>query len=130
MAAVTSTQHQSGDLMSRALREALYAGVIAFGLFVLLVGLKTDQNIRNELILVQRWGLLAIVVLLVAVGRFLMVAYVRPELDRRKAAKGSVAAVETAPGFVRRNINGIGILLLFIYPVLMVLMFGFHGSLK
>ena len=48
--------------LARALREALYAGVIAFGLFVLFIGLKTDQNIRNELVLVQRWGLLAIVV--------------------------------------------------------------------
>ena len=44
------------------LREAGYAALISFGLFVLLIGLKTDQNIRNELILVPRWGLLAIVV--------------------------------------------------------------------
>ena len=38
--------------------------LIALGLFVLLIGLKTDQNIHNELVLVQRWGLLAALVLL------------------------------------------------------------------
>ncbi len=48
--------------VQRAFREALYAGAISLGLFVLFIGLKTDQNIRNELILVPRWGLLAIVV--------------------------------------------------------------------
>ncbi len=48
--------------IQKALRDAFYAGLIALGLFVLLIGFKTDQNIRNELILLQRWGLLAIVV--------------------------------------------------------------------
>lgn len=34
--------------VQRALREALYAGAISFGLFVLFIGLKTDQNISND----------------------------------------------------------------------------------
>ena len=50
---------------------------LAFGLFVLLIGLKTDQNIHNELILVQRWGLLAI---------FVALAHGRPLPDRRLPA--------------------------------------------
>ena len=84
MASNPASAAGTGDLMSRALREAFYAGIIAFGLFVLLIGLKTDQNIRNELILVQRWGLLAIVVGLVMVVRFAMVAYIRPFMERQK----------------------------------------------
>ena len=86
MASNPASAAGNGDLMARALREAFYAGIIAFGLFVLLIGLKTDQNIRNELILVQRWGLLAVVVGLVMIVRFAMVAYIRPFMERQKIA--------------------------------------------
>jgi branched-chain amino acid transport system permease protein len=86
MAVVTSPDRASESLVARATREALYAGAIAFGLFVLLVGLKTDQNIRNELILVPRWILLAVIVLLVMAFRFAMVAYIRPAMATRKAS--------------------------------------------
>ncbi|MER8485259.1 high-affinity branched-chain amino acid ABC transporter permease LivM [Mesorhizobium sp. M1322] len=70
--------------MQRATREALYAGAIALGLFVLFIGLRTDQNISNELILVQRWWLLAVVVVLTMAGRFLYVAYGQPFLANQK----------------------------------------------
>ncbi|MER8386903.1 high-affinity branched-chain amino acid ABC transporter permease LivM [Mesorhizobium sp. M0166] len=70
--------------VQRAFREALYAGAIALGLFVLFIGLKTDQNISNELILVQRWGLLAGVVIATMAGRFLYVAYGQPFLANQK----------------------------------------------
>jgi branched-chain amino acid transport system permease protein len=86
MAAVTTAAPAEEAIISRALREALYAGVVALGLFVLLIGLKTDQNIRNELILVPRWGLLAIVVGLVMVVRFAFVAFAQPFLANQKVA--------------------------------------------
>jgi branched-chain amino acid transport system permease protein len=76
----------SSNIIANAVREALYAGLITFGLFVLLVGLRTDQNIRNELIIVQRWGLLAIIVGIAAVGRFAYVAYGQPFLANQKIA--------------------------------------------
>jgi len=116
--------------VQRAFREALYAGAIALGLFVLFIGLKTDQNISNELILVQRWGLLAIVVLLTAAGRFLYVGFAQPALERAKAQKAQAPAVAAQPGFVRRNFNKIGITVLFLYPIVIVLLVGFQGSLK
>ncbi len=61
MQSTTSSRGQA-SLFVRALREAFFAGLISFGMFVLYVGLKTDQNIRNELVLTQRWGLLAVFV--------------------------------------------------------------------
>lgn len=67
----------------RGLKEALYAGAISFGLFFLFIGLRTDQNISNELILVPRWGLLAIVVGLVMIVRFVYVAYGQPFMARQ-----------------------------------------------
>ena len=66
--AVTTSSDAGENNISFALREAGYPALISFGLFVLLIGLKTDQNIRNELILVPRWGLLAIVVAITAIG--------------------------------------------------------------
>ncbi|MEO5755336.1 MAG: high-affinity branched-chain amino acid ABC transporter permease LivM, partial [Mesorhizobium sp.] len=72
--------------VQRALREALYAGAISLGLFVLFIGLKTGQNISNELVLTQRWGLLAAVVIATAVGRFFYVAYGQPFMANQKIA--------------------------------------------
>ena len=96
------------------------AGVIAFGLFVLLIGLKTDQNIRNELILVPRWGLLAIVVAH-RHGRPLPDRRLRAALARRaqSARQGCRHAADAAKSpasakhFGRRSPSS----RLFLYPV-------------
>lgn len=130
MVAISDARDDTANLFGRALREALYAGAIAFGLFVLLIGLKTDQNIRNELILVQRWGLLAIVVGLVMIGRFVAVAYLQPAIARSKARKAAAPAVVAEPSFVRRNFSSIAIVALLLYPVVVVSLVGFQGSLK
>lgn len=68
----------------RALKEGFYAGAISLGLFVLFIGLKTGQNISNELVVTTRWGLLAAVVIATAVGRFLYVAYGQPFMASQK----------------------------------------------
>ena len=131
MANISHTNESaSSNLMARALREAFYAGLVAIGLFVLFVGLKTDQNILNELVLVQRWGLLAVFVAIAMVGRFLSVAYIRPWLDARKAAKAAEPTVEREAGFVARNFSLLALIALVVYPPVMVALFGFQGSLK
>ncbi|MGE3870886.1 MAG: high-affinity branched-chain amino acid ABC transporter permease LivM [Pseudorhodoplanes sp.] len=115
-----------------ALKEALYAGIIALGLFVLLIGLKTDQNIRNELILTSRWGLLAIVVAITMAGRFVFSAFVVPELARRNAARAAAAApvVAAEPSWIRRNLMSVGVVFLFLFPIGVILVTGVQGSLK
>ena len=110
--------------------------LIAFGLFVLLIGLKTDQNIRNELILVQRWGLLAIVVAH-RHGRCASctVAYRAARISqRRKAAQAKAPAVdgkEPRSFFCatsrRRSAIGVAVPLSRSSIVLLV---GLQGSLK
>ncbi|UDF28408.1 UNVERIFIED_ORG: high-affinity branched-chain amino acid ABC transporter permease LivM [Roseateles sp. XES5] len=124
-----SPESAGGNLTARALREGFFAGLISLGLFVLFVGLETTQNIRNELVLNQRWGLLAIFVIVAAVGRFLSVAYLRPYMAARKAALSNAAA-ETEESFFKRNFSKIAIVALLIYPPLMVMLFGVQGSLK
>lgn len=121
----------ASNVFNNAVREGLYAGLIAFGLFVLLVGLKTDQNIRNELVIVQRWGLLAIMVAIAAVGRFAYIAYLVPEIERRRRAKAAApVAVSDEESFLKRNLNTIGLIFLFLFPVIVVMTSGLQGSLK
>ena len=128
--AVTTSRDEAGNAIPNALKEAGYAALVALGLFVLLIGLKTDQNIRNELILVPRWGLLAIVVAITAVGRFIYVAYAAPYFiaSRKAAAQRTVKVAE--PGVIRKNLPIIGLAALFLYPIVVVLLVGFQGSLK
>ncbi len=66
-----------------AMRQAGVAGLLAFGLFLPLIGFNTVQNIRNELVLETRWSLLATFVGIVAAGRFLHALLLVPWLARR-----------------------------------------------
>jgi branched-chain amino acid transport system permease protein len=130
MANITNTQESAGsNLTARALREGIFAGIISLGLFVLFVGLETTQNIRNELVLNQRWGLLAIFVIVAAVGRFLTVAYLRPWMAERKAAAGARDVAEE-PNAFKRRFSKIAIVALLLYPIAAVMLFGVQGSLK
>ena len=132
MATISLDRVENTSSIQRAMREAFYAGVISFGLFFLLIGVKTDQNIRNELILVPRWGLLAIVVGLVMIGRFLAVAWLQPYFAARKAEKAKAAPVAagTEKSFFWKHWTKISIGALILYPVIIVLLVGFQGSLK
>ncbi len=132
MTAISADRVERTTPIQRAVREALYAGAISFGLFFLLIGVKSDQNIRNELILVTRWGLLAIVVGLVMAGRFLAVAYLQPYFAERKAAqaKAPVIAPSTEKAFFWKHWTKIAVGALILYPVVIVLLVGFQGSLK
>jgi branched-chain amino acid transport system permease protein len=118
----------TGNLIGKALKEGFFAGLVALGLFILFVGLQTTQNIHNELIVVTRWGLLAIFVAVCAVARFLMTAFIRPWLNARKATREAKPA-ETHVGFVRRNFSLLGIVFLVLYPPVVVSIFGIQGSL-
>ncbi|MCO5064586.1 MAG: high-affinity branched-chain amino acid ABC transporter permease LivM [Rhizobiaceae bacterium] len=127
MAAVEKSEPESNFAV--AIREALYAGLLSFGLFFLLIGLETTQNISNELILVQRWGLLAVVVALVMVVRFVFVAFILPAAARRKAQKAATVT-EEEPGYIRRNFSKLAIIFLLLFPILSLLFAGLQGSLK
>ncbi|WP_064684808.1 high-affinity branched-chain amino acid ABC transporter permease LivM [Rhizobium bangladeshense] len=119
-------------LVRKGLTEALFAAVLSLGMFVLYVGLKTDQNINNELIIVQRWGLLAIFVAVAAIGRFVMVVFIKPNIDRRKLRKARQGDLDisTEKSFFHRHFLKIALLALVLYPVVIVALVGAQGSLK
>ncbi|WP_420868458.1 high-affinity branched-chain amino acid ABC transporter permease LivM [Agrobacterium deltaense] len=118
--------------MAAAVKEGLIAGLISFGMFILYVGIVTYQDINNQLIWGTRLGLLAVFVGIAAVGRFLVVGFIKPSLDRRKLAKAKSGVLEISEekGFFHKHFLKLALVLLLLYPVIAVQLFGFQGSLK
>ncbi|MGK9051880.1 high-affinity branched-chain amino acid ABC transporter permease LivM [Neorhizobium petrolearium] len=127
-----SSETGNPGLMAKAVREGIFAGVIAFGMFLLYVGIETYQNIDNRLVWRTRWGLLAIFVIVAAVARFLTVGFIKPHLDRRKLAKAKSGILEISEekGFLRTHFLKIALIALLLYPPVSVMLFGPQGSLK
>jgi branched-chain amino acid transport system permease protein len=129
---ITSTGMSLTALVQKGIREAFFSGMISLGLFVLFVGLGTQQNINNELIIVQRWGVLAFFVAVAAVGRFAVVVFLRPHLDARKLAKARSGELDisTQKGLFHAHFLKFALVLLMIYPIVIVALVGAQGSLK
>ncbi len=129
--AYTTENNQSG-VMAKAIREGIFAGVIALGMFILFVGVETYQDINNQLVWRTRWGLLAVFVAVAAIGRFVTVGFIKPHLDSRKLAKAKTGVLEISDekGFFRTHFLKIALIFLLCYPFLAMLIFGRQGSLK
>lgn len=72
--------------LASALKDAGFWALVAFGLFLPLIGFHAVENIRNELTLETRWPLLAAFVAIVAAGRLLHRLVIAPWLERRRLA--------------------------------------------
>ncbi|MDR7144035.1 high-affinity branched-chain amino acid ABC transporter permease LivM [Rhizobium sp. BE258] len=128
----TSAGKPEAGLVQKGIREAFFTGLVSLGLFVLYVGLGTQQNINNELIIVQRWGLLAIFVAIAAIGRFVMVVFIQPNINRRKLAKAKQGELDisTEKSFFHTHFLKIALVALLLYPVVIYALVGAQGSLK
>ncbi|HWT62225.1 MAG TPA: high-affinity branched-chain amino acid ABC transporter permease LivM [Ochrobactrum sp.] len=125
------TGSRPDSLLGRAIREGIIAGLVALGLFCLIIGFKTEQDINNQLVLIQRWGLLAVMVAIAAIGRFGFVVLIQPWLESRKLAKGKPLPAATGDvSFFRRHFSSLGVAFLFVYPIIIVAIYGWQGSLK
>lgn len=118
------------NLTAHAVRESIFAGAIAFGLFFFFIGLETTQNIRNELVIIPHWIKLAFVVVLVMVVRFLMITVIRPYLEQKKATAAAAPHVVAEPGFLKKNFTLLMVVALFLYPIFCLWFAGVQGSLK
>ncbi len=67
----------------RALRDAAVTALLAFGLFLPLIGFQTVTDVRNDLILTTRWPLLFSIVVIVGIGRLAYSLVVEPWLKQR-----------------------------------------------
>src|SRR5450631_4747778 len=85
--------------LKRAFTDAGVTALLAFGLFLPLIGFKTVVDIRNELILATRWPLFFAIVGIVGFGRLFYSLTLEPWLKQR-----ALRPVQIAPsawrGFV------------------------------
>jgi branched-chain amino acid transport system permease protein len=111
-----------------ALRDAAFTGLVAFGLFLPLIGFQTVTNIRDELILATRWPLLFAFVAITAAGRFGYSVALAPWLaDRaRKPAKPATSRWR----YFGKWFVPFAIAFVIVYPVIVILSVGFGGALK
>jgi branched-chain amino acid transport system permease protein len=108
-------------LLIRALRETALTALVAFGLFLPLIGFNTVQNIRNELVLETRFGLLLTLVAIIAGLRFLHVVAIAPFLEERRPLAGfRIALPKEAAHWAKPAVLGFVV----VYPLLAMLMAG------
>jgi branched-chain amino acid transport system permease protein len=120
----------SENAVTHALKDAGLAALIAFGLLLPLIGFRTVQDIRNELVLETRWRLLVALVVMVAAGRLFQNLVVMPWLARRRA-RGAVRLRDVGRrAFLARAIAPWAIGFVIAYPVMAVWLAGFGGALK
>jgi len=108
--------------------DAARAGVIAFALFLPLVGFLTAVNGRNELYLTTRWPLLFSLVGAIVAVRFLWAFTVAGRLRQRR--ERPVAAPSSARTFARRWFVPFAVGFVIAYPVIVLLTAGTGGALK
>jgi branched-chain amino acid transport system permease protein len=126
MAADAQSERVDG---ARVLRDAGLTALVAFVLFLPLIGFQTAQNGRNELVLLTRWPLLASVVATVGAGRLFYSLVLAPWLARRTMRP----TVTTQPAWraqVGKWLIPFAIGFVIVYPVIVIATSGFGGALK
>ncbi|HEY1474229.1 MAG TPA: high-affinity branched-chain amino acid ABC transporter permease LivM [Pseudolabrys sp.] len=115
--------------MARALRDAGLTALLAFGLFLPLIGFQTIADFHNDLILTTRWPLLFSIVAIVGAGRLAFSLAVEPWLAQRTMRRVS-AAPSPWRAAVGKWFAPFAIGFVIVYPVLVVAINGFGGAVK
>jgi branched-chain amino acid transport system permease protein len=113
--------------IARALRDAGVTALVAFGLFLPLIGFQTVTNVRNDLILTTRWPLLIATVAIVGFGRLAYSIVIEPRLRQRTPQRGHTPAWRT---HLRKWFVPFAVGFVIAYPILVVLSVGFGGAVK
>jgi branched-chain amino acid transport system permease protein len=132
MTGVTSSLAQAQPKIdySRLLTDAILATLVALGLFGLLIGVKTDQSLNNQMILVLRPGLLALILAAVFVGR-LTIGYIVALRDARPpGARKAKAAKSNTALWVEKFGLPVFVGFLFAYPMMVLYTAGPQGAIK
>ncbi len=108
-----------------ALKDALGAALLALGLSVPILALRTEQNISNELILQPRWHYVWIAVLVAFAGRLLYL--LAKEAHALRTPRPAAAAAPRAAG---RVLSSVGLIILLLYPLLALALTGRAGAIK
>ncbi|MGE3868943.1 MAG: high-affinity branched-chain amino acid ABC transporter permease LivM [Pseudorhodoplanes sp.] len=118
--------------IARAFKDAAIAGLVAFGIFLPLIGFRTYQTMSNELALEGRPGLLTIFVALTVGGSLLMSLVLRPWAARRAATRVPGASVRHAHAraAIARWFVPFALGFLVLYPPIVFGLVGMQGSVK
>ena len=112
-----------------ALRDAAITTLLAFGLFLPLIGFQTVTNIRNELELDTRWPLLFSIVAVVGVARLAYSFLLAPWLERIKQRPVATTTPAWRTSFGKWFVPFcIGFVI--VYPVIIIAATGYGGALK
>jgi branched-chain amino acid transport system permease protein len=120
---------QTAPPLVHAVRETILAGIVALGMFGPFIGINTLTNIDNKLVFETRWGWLAVAVVLVMAGRFLIAFFVQPYLQARRDHPAA-ARPARARSFGRTRAVPVLLVLLFLYPPIVLGLTGIQGSIK
>src|SRR6202166_3370558 len=115
--------------MARALRDAGFTALLAFGLFLPLIGFQTVTNIRNDLILTTRWPLLFAIVAVVGAGRLAFSLVFEPWLKQRTLRPVAAAAGGWRAVFAKW-FTPFALGFVIVYPPLVLALVGFQGATK
>ena len=126
MTSVTDTAPAAPSAVARAMKDALFAALVASGVFGPLLAFKTTQDMQNRLIVEPRWDLLAIVVLIVWAGRFLLSLWSYTRSSEPRPARVAI----TLPAVVSRGLPPAALVALFVYPMMILSLTGGGGALK
>jgi branched-chain amino acid transport system permease protein len=114
--------------VARALKDAGLTALMAFGLFLPLVGFLTISNIRNELVLETRFRLLFTVVAIIAAGRLFFTLVIEPWSARRRALASHRPLA--LPRSFTRIFTPFAIGFVLVYPIIALAGAGFSGAAK
>src|SRR6476660_3015574 len=113
---------------ARALRDAGITALLAFGLFLPLVGFQTVTDVRNDLILNTRWPLLCAGVGVVGIGRLAYSLVVEPWLRERSLQPAApIPAWRTYAG---KWLVPFAIGFVIAYPAIVIVAAGFGRAVK
>jgi branched-chain amino acid transport system permease protein len=115
--------------LKRAFTDAGVTALLAFGLFLPLIGFKTVVDIRNELILATRWPLFFAIVGIVGFGRLFYSLTLEPWLKQR-ALRPAPIAQPVWRALVAKWFIPFAIGFVIAYPVIVVAINGFGGAVK
>ena len=126
-AAAEPARPSLAEAFPAALKDALFAGIIALGVFGPLIGFKTAQDMQNRLIIETRLGLLVAIVLAVAAGRLAISLWLGTRIRYAAAAPKFTLRL---PPVLTTALPPAALVAVLIYPLMIYSLVGGSGALK
>ena len=115
--------------LAAALKDAGFWALVAFALFLPLIGFRTVQDIRNVLVLETRWPLLFGFVAAVAAARLIHTLVIAPWRERR-TAQSAARPRRGRNGALARYLLPCALGFVLAYPAIAVALAGTGGAVK